>query len=90
MLRIRELPDRDGKASHVVEPTGAADGELQGVRIPKVLRKYIPGAPDFIEYTKDLPRDTTSSKAKNKASGPKAAAASPASAATEEMNKLKV
>lgn len=34
----------------------------QGVTVPEVLRKYIPGAPGFIEYTKELPRNTTSQK----------------------------
>lgn len=33
-----------------------------GVTVPEVLRKYIPGAPEFIEYTKELPRNTTSQK----------------------------
>jgi seryl-tRNA synthetase len=32
-----------------------------------VLRKYIPGAPEFLPYTKDLPKDSTSQKAKAKA-----------------------
>ena len=58
--------------------------------MPEMLRKYIPGAPDFIEYTKDLPKDTTSSKAKNKATSSKAVAPPSTSAATEEMNKMKV
>lgn len=39
--------------------------------MPEVLRKYIPGAPDFIGYTKDLPKDSTSQKAKDNAAGPK-------------------
>lgn len=44
---------------------------LQGLRVPEVLRKYIPGAPEFIEYTRELPKDSTSQKAKGKAAGPK-------------------
>ncbi|KAL8644755.1 MAG: hypothetical protein Q9210_007092 [Variospora velana] len=40
-----------------------------GLNVPEVLRKYIPGAPEFIEYTKELPRDTTSQRAKGKAAG---------------------
>ena len=32
-----------------------------------MLRKYIPGNPEFIEYTKELPKDTTSQKTKAKA-----------------------
>lgn len=58
--------------------------------MPEVLRKYIPGAPEFIEYSRELSKDTTSSKAKNKAAGPKAVAPPSTSAATEEMSKMKV
>lgn len=36
--------------------------------IPEVLRKWIPGAPEFIPYSKELPEDTTSAKAKAKSS----------------------
>lgn len=36
--------------------------------VPEVLRKYIPGAPEFLPYTKELPKDSTSTKAKGKAS----------------------
>lgn len=32
----------------------------QGLRVPEVLRKYIPGEPEFIPYTKELPKDSTS------------------------------
>ncbi|KAL8702566.1 MAG: hypothetical protein Q9201_004263 [Fulgogasparrea decipioides] len=42
-----------------------------GLRVPEVLRKYIPGAPEFIEYSKELPKDTTSQKARSKGSGTK-------------------
>lgn len=35
-----------------------------GLRVPEVLRKYIPGEPDFIPYTRELPKDTTSAKKK--------------------------
>ena len=37
-----------------------------GFNVPEVLRKYIPGEPEFIPFTKDLPKDTTSNKAKAK------------------------
>ena len=33
---------------------------VQGVRVPEVLRKYIPGNPEIIAYTKELPKKTTS------------------------------
>lgn len=35
--------------------------------MPEVLRKYIPGQPEFLPYTKELPKDSTSLKAKGKA-----------------------
>ncbi|KAK4957372.1 Cytosolic seryl-tRNA synthetase [Elasticomyces elasticus] len=41
--------------------------EKEGVRVPEVLRKYIPGEPEFLTYTKELPKDSTSLKAKGKA-----------------------
>ena len=37
--------------------------------MPDVLRKYIPGAPEFIPYTKELPKDSTSQKSKGKGDG---------------------
>ncbi|KAI9818574.1 MAG: Cytosolic seryl-tRNA synthetase [Pycnora praestabilis] len=37
-----------------------------GINVPEVLRKYIPGAPEFIEYTKELPKDSTSQKSKSR------------------------
>lgn len=37
---------------------------FQGLRVPEPLRKYLPGAPDFIPFSKDLPKDSTSQKAK--------------------------
>jgi seryl-tRNA synthetase len=38
-----------------------------------VLRKYIPGQPEFLPYVKELPKDSTSLKAKGKADGKAAA-----------------
>ncbi|CAI7642164.1 unnamed protein product [Penicillium glandicola] len=38
-----------------------------GIEVPEVLRKYIPGNPEFLPYTKELPKDSTSTKAKGKA-----------------------
>jgi len=37
--------------------------------VPQVLRKYLPGQPEFLPYVKELPKDSTSLKAKGKASG---------------------
>lgn len=35
-----------------------------GLKIPEVLRKYIPGEPEFIPFVKDLPKNSTSLKKK--------------------------
>ncbi|KAM3417170.1 hypothetical protein BST61_g5432 [Cercospora zeina] len=35
-----------------------------GIEVPEVLRKYIPGQPEFLPYVKELPKDSTSLKAK--------------------------
>jgi len=32
------------------------------MNIPEPLRKYIPGNPSFIPFTKELPKNTTSAK----------------------------
>ncbi|KAK2765895.1 Cytosolic seryl-tRNA synthetase [Arachnomyces sp. PD_36] len=56
----------------------------EGVNIPEPLRKYIPGAPEFLPFTKDLPKDSTSQK-RNKNKG----AAGP-NDASQKMKDLKV
>lgn len=62
--------------------------------MPEVLRKYIPGQPDFLPYTKELPKDSTSLKAKGAAPGPKTKITQPpaggAGAAADKMKDLKV
>ncbi|CZT06110.1 probable serine-tRNA ligase, cytosolic [Rhynchosporium graminicola] len=67
-----------------------------GFNVPEPLRKYIPGAVDFIPFTKDLPKDSTSQKTKGKgekvpapAPKPKVAPATPAEA-EEKLKDLKV
>ncbi|KAK9449914.1 uncharacterized protein V1518DRAFT_415052 [Limtongia smithiae] len=35
-----------------------------GFKVPEVLRKWIPGEPEFIPFTKELPKNTTSQKRK--------------------------
>ena len=37
--------------------------------MPEVRRRWSPREPDFIPYSKDLPRDSTSTKGKGKGSG---------------------
>lgn len=63
---------------------------FQGLRVPEPLRKYIPGAPDFIPFTKELPKDTTSAKAKAKGEkGAKQKVAAAGAAVAEAGEKLK-
>lgn len=53
--------------------------------VPEVLRPYIRGSPEFFEYTKDLPKDSTSLKVKGKTDkGPKPKIPPPAHAAAAE------
>ncbi|KAA8572914.1 hypothetical protein EYC84_003467 [Monilinia fructicola] len=66
----------------------------EGFNVPAPLRKYLPGAPEFIPFSKELPKDTTSQKAKGKADKapkPKVApvGATPTEAA-EKLNDLKL
>lgn len=35
-----------------------------GIVVPEVLRKYIPGAPEFLPFVKELPKNSTSKKTK--------------------------
>ncbi|KAF3925812.1 hypothetical protein ABW20_dc0102356 [Dactylellina cionopaga] len=37
----------------------------EGFNVPKVLQKYLPGQPEYLPFTKELPKDTTSEKKKN-------------------------
>lgn len=55
--------------------------------VPEPLRKYIPGAPEFLPYTKELPKDTTSQKVKGKQSSKPAKGAEDA---TKKMENLGV
>jgi seryl-tRNA synthetase len=60
-----------------------------GIRVPKVLQKYIPGQPEFLPFTKDLPKDTTSAKVKGEASGSKPKVAKPGDV-TDKMKEMSV
>lgn len=59
--------------------------------MPQVLQKYLPGAPEFIPFSKELPKDTTSQKAKSKTDkgGAKQKAAAAGAAAAEAAEKVK-
>ncbi|KAL4929636.1 serine--tRNA ligase SES1 [Aspergillus undulatus] len=54
-----------------------------GFVVPEPLRKYIPGAPEFLPYTKELPKDSTSTKSRSKQ------AAKPAGSTDEASKKLR-
>ena len=51
--------------------------------MPEPLRKYIPGAPEFLPFTKELPKDSTSQKVKGKGN-------KPADEAAKKMQNLQV
>ncbi|KAJ5179635.1 hypothetical protein N7492_002845 [Penicillium capsulatum] len=55
-----------------------------GIEVPEPLRKYIPGVPEFLPYTKELPKDSTSQKPKGKQTK------GGAEAATKKMQGLQV
>lgn len=69
-----------------------------GFEVPEVLRKFIPGSPDFIPYTKELPKETVSQKKQSKpkekggapAGGPKHEAQPTADATADKMKDMKV
>ena len=56
------------------------------------MRKYLPGAPEFIPFVKELPKDSTSQKAKGGAKADKTVkqkAAAAGAAVAEAGEKLK-
>ena len=58
--------------------------------MPEPLRKYLPGAPEFIPFTKELPKDSTSQKVKGKVEkAPKPVVAPVDDGPTEAAEKLK-
>ncbi|CAK7208351.1 Cytosolic seryl-tRNA synthetase [Sporothrix curviconia] len=59
----------------------------EGVRIPEPLRKYLPGAPDFLPFTKELPKDSTSQKKAKADKGAKPKVAAAAGAVAAEVTK---
>ncbi|KAK6606947.1 seryl-tRNA synthetase [Botrytis cinerea] len=62
----------------------------EGFNVPAPLRKYLPGAPEFIPFSKELPKDTTSQKAKGKAEkAPKPKVAPVGATPAEAAEKLK-
>lgn len=75
MLYHGELSNRGGnvlKKAFRPESYLTAFFHLQGLIVPEVLRPYLRGQPEFFEYTKELPKDSTSMKVKGKTDkGPK-------------------
>lgn len=64
MLSRRELSDSRGELSlELLLQDSEADYLRQGLRIPKVLQPYMQGR-DFIPYTAELPKGSTSNKKK--------------------------
>jgi seryl-tRNA synthetase len=55
-----------------------------------VLRRYLPGAPEFIPFSKELPKNTTSQKVKAKSDkAPKTKLAAPGATPEQVAEKLK-
>lgn len=63
---------------------------MQGLNIPEPLRKFLPGAPEFIPFTKELPKGSTSQKVKAKAdNGAKTKVTNPGDTPDQVADKLK-
>ncbi|KAG9232986.1 hypothetical protein BJ875DRAFT_505664 [Amylocarpus encephaloides] len=63
----------------------------QGFNVPEPLRKYLPGAPEFIPFTKDLPKNSTSATWGKEGQGKsKKEKKTPASDAADKIQDLKV
>jgi seryl-tRNA synthetase len=61
-----------------------------GLKVPEVLRRYLPGAPEFIPFSKELPKNTTSQKVKAKSDkAPKTKLAAPGATPEQVAEKLK-
>lgn len=72
---IKKMGDREKKYVHCLNSTLAATQRAlccvlenyqteDGLVVPEVLRKYIPGEPEFLPYVKELPKNSTSNKKK--------------------------
>ena len=74
---IKKMGDREKKYVHCLNSTLAATQRAlccvlenyqteDGLVVPEVLRKYIPGEPEFLPFINELPKNSTSSKDKKK------------------------
>ena len=72
---IKKMGDREKKYVHCLNSTLSATERAlccilenyqteDGLVVPEVLRKYIPGEPEFLPYVKELPKNSTSNKKK--------------------------
>lgn len=72
---IKKMNDREKKYVHCLNSTLAATQRAlccvlenyqteDGLIVPEVLRKYIPGEPEFLPFVKELPKNSTSNKKK--------------------------
>lgn len=72
---IKKMGDREKKYVHCLNSTLSATERAlccilenyqteEGLMVPEVLRKYIPGEPEFLPYVKELPKNSTSNKKK--------------------------
>lgn len=72
---IKKMGDREKKYVHCLNSTLSATERAlccilenyqteDGLMVPEVLRKYIPGEPEFLPYVKELPKNSTSNKKK--------------------------
>ena len=72
---IKKMGDKEKKYVHCLNSTLSATERAlccilenyqteDGLVVPEVLRKYIPGEPEFLPYVKELPKNSTSNKKK--------------------------
>ncbi|KAK9470892.1 uncharacterized protein V1510DRAFT_421779 [Dipodascopsis tothii] len=72
---IKKINQREKKYVHCLNSTLCATERAlccilenyqtdDGLVVPEVLRKYLPGEPEFLPFTKELPKNTTSAKKK--------------------------
>ncbi|OBA27470.1 serine-tRNA ligase [Hanseniaspora valbyensis NRRL Y-1626] len=72
---IKKKDDNEKKYVHCLNSTLSATERAlccilenyqteEGLKVPEVLRKYIPGEPEFIPFVKELPKNSTSNKKK--------------------------
>ena len=63
----------------------------EGVNIPEPLRKYLPGAPDFLPFTKEVPKEkVANNKGKvDKTAGAKPKVAAAANTAADAVGKVR-